>query len=299
MKSKTSFSICQPGPQGSRNGTSLQERVIRRTCCASVPANLPTTKVWLQERAALVAKVLMETALGQPRTEQRVLQVMAELCTKWRNSQLPYGVLLGWVFQTGHQVIIFEHVQENGRLTKYVMPQLELGESRKDQLSRICQEGRCLPDAFVLQECKSAEVGLRAWRDCDVLGSRGCGHVRSEDKPHLAVLVHVIKSQLRGLDGMVQLLKEKKVWEECGVNLTGLAVKTASVAEANMALLRRFGFLDSFYPVMGAVPFSQDEDIVGKMVLKELQVMPPGCRMLFPFDHDRLANKLADLLWFC
>jgi hypothetical protein len=34
------------------------------------------------------------------------------------------------------------------------------------------------------------------------------------------------------------------------------------------------------------------------MVLKELQVMPPGCRMLFPFDHDRLANKLADLLWF-
>ena len=97
---------------------------------------------------------------------------------------------------------------------------------------------------------------------------------------------------------MVQLLKEKEVWQECGVNLTGLAVKTASVAEVNMALLRRFGFLDSFYPVINAVPFSMDQEIVGKMVLKELQVLPSGCRMLFPFDHDRLANRLADLRWW-
>ena len=37
--------------------------------------------------------------------------------------------------------------------------------------------------------------------------------------------------------------------------------------------------------------------MVGKMLLKELQVLPAGCRMLFPFDHDRLANRLADLRW--
>ena len=77
-----------------------------------------------------------------------MLQMMAELCEKWHHCLLPYGVLLGWVFQTGPQVVIFEHVQENGRQTQYVMPQLELGESRKDQLSRICQEGHGLQDLF-------------------------------------------------------------------------------------------------------------------------------------------------------
>ena len=105
--------------------------------------------------------------------------------------------------------------------------------------------------------------------------------------PHLATQ--------RGLDGIVQLLKEKEVWQEGGINLAGLQVKSASLKEANEALLHRFGFLDDFQPVIDATPFTMDDEIMDNMVLKELHMLPSGYRTLFPFDCNRLATNLADL----
>jgi hypothetical protein len=104
--------------------------------------------VWLQERAEQVAKVLSDIVPQQPPAEHDVLLTLAKLCAKLHESKLPYGALLGWVFQTGHRVIIFEHMHENGRVQKYVMPELEPGESRRDQMGRICQEGADLQDTL-------------------------------------------------------------------------------------------------------------------------------------------------------
>ena len=92
-----------------------------------------------------MAKVLSDNGLQQPHAEQVALLTLAKLCAKLHESKLPYGVLLGCL---AYQVIIFEHMQENGRRQKYVMPELEPGESRQDQLGRICQEGADLQDTI-------------------------------------------------------------------------------------------------------------------------------------------------------
>jgi hypothetical protein len=60
----------------------------------------------------------------------------------------------------------------------------------------------------------------------------------------------------------VQLLKEKEVWQEGGINLAGLQVRSASLKEANEALLHRFGFLDNFQPVIDATPVTMDDEIM-------------------------------------
>ena len=71
-----------------------------------------------------------------------VVKLFVKLCDSVGEQLLPYGVLLGWIFQTGSVVDKYDFVDNAGRLSYYFMPVLQDGEERKDQLNMICQEGQ-------------------------------------------------------------------------------------------------------------------------------------------------------------
>jgi len=89
---------------------------------------------------------------------------------------------------------------------------------------------------------------------------------------------------------MVQLLREWQEWQEQDLNLRGLVISSQNVLEANMAVLRRFFYIDCFCPVVNATPFMRDDTIIHTMVLKELHVLPRGFRTFFPFQRDMSAT---------
>jgi len=89
---------------------------------------------------------------------------------------------------------------------------------------------------------------------------------------------------------MVQLLREWQEWQEQDLNLRGLVISSQNVLEANMAVLRRFFYIDCFCPVVRATPFMRDDTIIHTMVLKELHVLPRGFRTFFPFQRDMSAT---------
>jgi len=106
---------------------------------------LPTAKNedWLVERAAKVGKVLQEMPIE---SEKVWFMVLTKLCDSLCHRALPYGVLLGWMFQTGCAIDQHEFVNDKGHLTLYTLPTLQEGEQRQDQLRRVCHEGAlCSP----------------------------------------------------------------------------------------------------------------------------------------------------------
>jgi len=91
---------------------------------------------------------------------------------------------------------------------------------------------------------------------------------------------------LAGVDAMVLMLRQRKLWKEQDVDLKGLVIRSPNLVEANMTLLHRFLYLDSFCAVERSRPFMKDPAIIETMVLKELQVLPTGFRTFFPFQCD-------------
>ena len=100
-------------------------------------------QVWMSERAKQVRQALQEAASRRPLTSQegQVAQLLVKLCDTWLLEMLPFGVVLGWIFQTGCAIEKHDYVDTSGKLEVYAMPALEEGEKRVNQLSRICNEG--------------------------------------------------------------------------------------------------------------------------------------------------------------
>ena len=95
------------------------------------------------ERAGKVKKALLEVSSRRPLGSQdgMVAQILVKLCDALLQEMLPYGVVLGWSFQTGCGIEKHAHLDGAGQLTSYAMPVLQEGQKRRDQLSQICQEG--------------------------------------------------------------------------------------------------------------------------------------------------------------
>ena len=95
------------------------------------------------ELAGKVKKALLEVFSRGPLASQdgMVAQILVKLCDALQEQMLPYGVVLGWSFQTCCVLEKHAHLDGAGQLTSYAMPVLQEGQKRKDQLSQICQEG--------------------------------------------------------------------------------------------------------------------------------------------------------------
>ena len=86
--------------------------------------------------------------------EKRLVQLFVKLCESLEALCLPYGVLLGWMFQTGCSIDSFTWLnQKTGQLTQFALPTLEDGEARQEHLCRVCREGANKHVCIVLHHC--------------------------------------------------------------------------------------------------------------------------------------------------
>ena len=87
---------------------------------------------------------MQEAAHSQQRdaTHNHVLKTFIELCSVFANNQIPYGILVGYVFQTGCVQEKHSFTDEAGSVSEYIMPRMKPDcKTRHDQFVDIASQG--------------------------------------------------------------------------------------------------------------------------------------------------------------
>ena len=107
---------------------------------------------WLRTSASQVSQVLQTAAISRSNDQQRsqILGTYADLCATFVKNEIPYGFLVGYVFQSGTPIErhYFEH---DGRKIPYIMPSMKWGcNVRETQFVEIAKQGLCVLEGMLL-----------------------------------------------------------------------------------------------------------------------------------------------------
>jgi hypothetical protein len=107
---------------------------------------------WLRTSASQVSQVLQTAAIGVSNDQERsqILGTYADLCATFVKNEIPYGFLVGYVFQTGTP-IERHYFELDGRKIPYIMPSMKWGcNVRETQFVEIAKQGLCLLEGMLL-----------------------------------------------------------------------------------------------------------------------------------------------------
>jgi len=114
-------------------------RVLRFWLCAFVPC-----QEWLRTTASSVSQALQEAmrASTMDGHDNQILHIFAELCAVFAKNEIPYGILVGYVWQTGNPIETHYFETDDGRKIPYIMPRMGRDcKVRQQQFIDIANEG--------------------------------------------------------------------------------------------------------------------------------------------------------------
>jgi len=82
--------------------------------------------------------------MGPPndREHRQILITYADLCAVFENNEIPYGILVGYAFQTETPIERHHFRDSDGRDIPYIMPQMKHGQrTRAEQFMDIVKQG--------------------------------------------------------------------------------------------------------------------------------------------------------------
>ncbi len=91
-----------------------------------------------------MSQALQAAACSQPRdaTRDHILKTFIALCSIFAKNQMPYGILVGYVFQTGSAQEKHSFTDEAGNVSGYIMPRMKPDcKTRHDQFVDIASQG--------------------------------------------------------------------------------------------------------------------------------------------------------------
>ena len=94
---------------------------------------------------------LAATGLSNDRVRRQILITYADLCAVFDNDEIPYGILVGYAFQTETPIEQHHFRDSDGRKILYIMPKMKHGQNaRAEQFIDIVNQGLLTCNKFCL-----------------------------------------------------------------------------------------------------------------------------------------------------
>ena len=107
----------------------------------------------LKATASQVSQALRLAATGHSndRVRRQILITYADLCAVFDNDEIPYGILLGYAFQTETPIEQHHFRDSDGRKILYIMPKMKHGQNaRAEQFIDIVKQVSLTCNKFCL-----------------------------------------------------------------------------------------------------------------------------------------------------